>query len=147
MKILAKDKKGLIEAAMGNRDCHLVIVNANIVNMFTGEIYFGNIGIYDGFIAHVSANIDGYSLEDIKAQRTYDAKGHFVIPGLIDSHIHIESTLMTPRNFAKEVIPFGTTTVITDPHEIANVFGVRGVKYMHDSSEGLPMRQYLLAPS
>ena len=54
---------------------------------------------------------------------------------------------MTPRSFAKEVIPYGTTTVVTDPHEIANVHGIRGVKYMHDSSEDLPMRQYVLAPS
>lgn len=132
---------------MGNRPCDMVIINAKIVNMFTGEIYPGNIGIYGGFIAHISARVDDYKIEDITAKQVYDAKGQFVIAGLIDSHIHIESTLMTPRNFAKSVIPFGTTTVVTDPHEIANVFGVRGVKYMHDSSEGLPMRQYLLAPS
>lgn len=147
MKILPKDKKGLIEAAIGKRPCDLVIKNANIVNVFTGEIYNGNIGIYDGFITHISADIDNSTMEDIEAKNYYDAKGKYVIPGLIDSHIHIESTLMTPRGFAREVIPYGTTTVVTDPHEIANVHGVRGIKYMHDSSEDLPMRQYVLAPS
>lgn len=147
MKILPKDKKGLIEAAIGKRHCDLVIKNANIVNVFTGEIYNGNIGIYNGFIAHISTDIDNSNMEDIEAENYYDAKGKHVIPGLIDSHIHIESTLMTPRGFAKEVIPYGTTTVVTDPHEIANVYGVKGIKYMHDSSEDLPMRQYVLAPS
>lgn len=147
MKILPKDKKGLIEAAIGKRPCDLVIKNANIVNVFTGEIYNGNIGIYNGFIAHISTDIDNSNMEDIEAKNYYDAKGKHVIPGLIDSHIHIESTLMTPRGFAKEVIPYGTTTVVTDPHEIANVYGVKGIKYMHDSSEDLPMRQYVLAPS
>lgn len=147
MKILPKDKKGLIEAAIGKRPCDLVIKNANIVNVFTGEIYNGNIGIYNGFIANISTDIDNSNMEDIEAKNYYDAKGKHVIPGLIDSHIHIESTLMTPRGFAKEVIPYGTTTVVTDPHEIANVHGVRGIKYMHDSSEDLPMRQYILAPS
>lgn len=147
MKILPKDKKGLIEAAIGKKPCDLLIKNAKIVNVFTGEIYNGNIGVYDGFIAHISCSIDNSKILNIESKNQYDAKGKYVIPGLIDSHIHIESTLMTPRNFAKAVIPCGTTTVVTDPHEIANVYGVDGVKYMHDSSEGLPMRQYVLAPS
>ena len=147
MKILPKDKKGLIEAAIGKRPCDLVIKNANIVNVFTGEIYIGDIGVYNGFIAHISTRIDNEEVSEICAKKYYDVKGQYVIPGLIDSHIHIESTLMTPRNFAKEVIPYGTTTVVTDPHEIANVYGIRGVKYMHDSSEDIPMRQYVLAPS
>lgn len=147
MKILSRDKRGLIEAAIGKRPCDLVIKNASIVNVFTGEVYNGHIGIYAGFIAHISTAIDNQDMVDIEGKQYYDAKGKHVIPGLIDSHIHIESTLMTPRNFAKEVIPYGTTTVVTDPHEIANVHGIRGVKYMHDSSEDLPMRQYVLAPS
>ena len=149
MKILPKDKKGLIEAAIAKRKCDLVIENCNIVNVITGEIYKGSIGIYNGFIAHISCDPDNINREEKKllGENYYDAKGKYVIPGLIDSHIHIESTLMTPRNFAKAVIPHGTTTVVTDPHEIANVYGVKGVEYMHNSSEGLPMRQYVLAPS
>lgn len=149
MKIIPKDKKGLIEAAIGKKKCTLVVENAMIVNVFTGEIYDGDVGIYEGFIAHIRCNPDGFHIneERIEGEEYYDAKGAFLIPGLIDANIHIESTLMTPRNFAKAVIPHGTTTVVTDPHEIANVYGIRGVEYMHDSSEGIPMRQYVLAPS
>lgn len=149
MKIIPKDKKGLIEAAIGRKKCDLVIENCKIVNVFSGEIYDGDIGIYGGFIAHIRCNPDGLEITEprIESEKYYDAKNSFVIPGLIDAHIHIESTLMTPRNFAKAVIPHGTTTVVTDPHEIANVYGIKGVEYMHNSSEGLPMRQYVLAPS
>lgn len=149
MKIIPKDKKGLIEAAIGRRACDLVIENCKIVNVFSGEIYDGDIGIYGGFIAHIRCNPDEKSIMEgrIIGKKYYNANGKYIIPGLIDAHIHIESTLMTPRNFAKAVIPHGTTTVVTDPHEIANVYGVEGVEYMHNSSEGLPMRQYVLAPS
>lgn len=83
----------------------------------------------------------------MEGTKEYDAKGAYLTPGFIDSHIHIESTMMTPRYFSKAVIPHGTTTVITDPHEIGNVFGVRGVQYMHECSEDLPMRHLILAPS
>ena len=149
MKIIPRDKRGLIEAAIGKRECDLVIENCNIVNVFSGEIYEGDVGIYGGFIAHIRCNPDNLDINEdrIKAKKYYDAKGKYLIPGLIDAHIHIESTLMTPRNFAKAVIPHGTTTVVTDPHEIANVYGIEGVEYMHNSSEGLPIRQYILAPS
>ncbi|MBU5485863.1 adenine deaminase [Clostridium sp. MSJ-11] len=148
MRIQPKDKKALIEAALGKRECHLVIENANILNLFTGEIYEGDVGIYNGFIAHIECNPDGnVEKKKIKGKEYYDAKGMYLIPGLIDAHIHIESTMMTPRNFAKAVIPHGTTTAVTDPHEIANVLGIEGVKYMHECSKGVPMRQYILAPS
>lgn len=149
MKILPKNKKALVEAALGKRLCHLVIENAQIVNLFTGEIYKGDIGIYDGFIAHIQCNSDETCGSKIKmsAENYYDAKGKYLIPGLIDAHMHIESTMMTPRNLAQALIPCGTTTIITDPHEIANVCGIEGVKYMHECSEDLPMRQYILVPS
>ncbi len=149
MKIIPKNKKSFIDAAVGKIPCDLVIQNANIVNVITGEIYKGDVGIYDGFIAHVHCDPDGLDRQEEKliAKEYYDAHGDYLIPGLIDAHVHIESSMMTPRNFARVVIPHGTTTVVTDPHEIANVFGIDGVKYMHDSSIGLPMRQYILAPS
>ena len=149
MKIIPKDKIGLIEAAIGKRKCDLVIENCKIVNVFSGEIYNGDIGIFGGFIAHIRCNPDELEISEprIVGKSYYDAREKYIIPGLIDAHIHIESTLMTPRNFAKAVIPHGTTTVVTDPHEIANVYGIKGVEYMHNSSEGLPMRQYILAPS
>lgn len=149
MKILQKDKKGLVESAFGKRPCDLVIKNAQIVNVFTGEIYKGSVGIYNGFIAHIQCDPDGLKREEkeLIGKSYYDANGQYLIPGFIDAHIHIESTMMTPKHFAEAVIPHGTTTVVTDPHEIANVCGIEGVKYMHEASVDLPMRQYILVPS
>lgn len=146
MWITSENIKELIDAAAGKIECDVVIKNGKIVNVITGEIYEGEVGIKGGHIAHVSCNIDEKD-SPIAGKKYIDAEGQYIVPGFIDAHIHIESTLLTPRNFAKAVIPSGTTTVVTDPHEIANVYGIRGVKYMHDSSEGLPMRQYILAPS
>ncbi len=144
-----KSRTELVEAALGKRACSLVIKNANVVNLFTGEIYGGDVGIFDGFIAHIEKQAeDGEPRkEEIQGEEIFDAEGKYLIPGLIDSHLHIESTMMTPGRFAEVVIPHGTTTVITDPHEIANVFGVKGVRYMHEASADLPMRQLILAPS
>lgn len=149
MKIKPKDRKALVEAALGKIPCDLVISNANIVNVFTGEIYKGHVGIYDGFIAHIQCDPDGRNIDEIKLiGKSYcDAKGKYLIPGFIDAHAHVESTMMTPRNLAEAVIPHGTTTMVTDPHEIANVCGVQGVIYMNECSKNVPMRQYILIPS
>ncbi|MGL5098630.1 MAG: adenine deaminase [Fusobacteriaceae bacterium] len=143
------DRIKIINAAMGRIPFDLVIKNANIVNVFTGEIYVGEIGISDKHIAYVKGEPENLNRDkkEMWGEKTYDAKGNFVLPGLIDAHVHIESSMMTPRRFAEVVIPTGTTTVITDPHEIANVFGVEGVKYMHEASEGINQRHIILAPS
>lgn len=149
MRLEPKDRKKLVDAAAGRIPCDLIIKNTKMVNVFTGEVYPADVGIYDGFIAHVHCDPDNLNREEVplEGKAYYDAKGAYLTPGFIDAHIHIESTMMTPRYFAKSVIPHGTTTVITDPHEIGNVLGVQGVKYMHECSEGLPMRQFILAPS
>lgn len=149
MRIQPKDRRKLVDAAMGRIPCDLVIKNTKLVNVFTGEIYDADVGIYDGFIAHIHCDPDNTNREEnpLEGKEYYNARGAYLTPGFIDAHIHIESTMMTPRYFAKAVIPHGTTTVITDPHEIANVMGVKGVNYMHESSEDLPMRQLILAPS
>jgi len=149
MRVEPKDRKKLVDAAMGRIPCDLVIRNAKLVNVFTGEIYDAEVGVCEGFVAHVHCDPDHTGREEtpLEGKEIYDAKGAFLAPGFIDAHIHIESTMMTPRYFAKAVIPHGTTTVITDPHEIGNVMGVKGVQYMHECSEGLPMRQLILAPS
>lgn len=149
MKIKPKDRKALIEAALGKRPCDLVINNAQIINVFTGEIYIGHVGIYDGFIAHIQCDPDGVHNDEKKliGNNYCNAKGKYLIPGFIDAHAHVESTMMTPRNLAEAVIPHGTTTMVTDPHEIANVCGLKGVEYMHESSKNIPMRQYILIPS
>ena len=143
MKIKVKDKVALIKAAMNVIPNDLVIKNVRVVNLFTGEIILGNIFISQGFISHIEYD----DLSDISAKVVYDGKGQYAIPGLIDAHVHIESSMMTPRNFAKAVLPWGTTTVVTDPHEIGNVWGVEGVRYMHDDGDDLPMRQFVNIPS
>lgn len=149
MRIQPKNRERLVDAAIGRIPCDLVIRNAQVVNVFTGEVYDADVGICEGFIAHVQCDPDKTNRPEapLEGVKEYDAKGAFLTPGFVDAHIHIESTMMTPRYFAKAVIPHGTTTVITDPHEIGNVFGVKGVRYMHECSEGLPMRQLILAPS
>jgi len=144
IKIEPKNKKELLKAALGLADADLAVTNCRLVNVFTGEIYPAAVYVKDGIIAHVETEkLDGpYAAKEI-----YDGEGRYLIPGLIDSHMHIESSMMTPRNFAKVVIPHGTTTIIHDPHELANVYGVEAVRYMHDSASDLPMRQLVDIPS
>lgn len=149
MKIKPKDRKALVEAALGKRPCDIVIINAQIINVFTGEIYKGNVGIYDGFIAHIQYDPDGKDADEkiLSGENYFNANGKYLIPGFIDAHAHVESTMMTPRNLAAAVIPHGTTTMVTDPHEIANVCGLDGVVYMQECSNNVPMRQFVLVPS
>lgn len=139
------NRKELIKAALGLVECDLAIKNAQLLNVFTGEVYPATVFVYDGAIAHV----EYINLEEglDKVKNVVDAEGKYLIPGLIDAHMHIESSMLTPRNFAKVSIPSGTTTIVMDPHEIGNVYGVEGVKYMHDSGEGLPQRQFVDIPS
>lgn len=145
MKLQPKNKRQLLKAALGQIPCDTVFTNVQLVNVITGEIYPANVFVYDGFIAHVEYHDLTKDLD--QAKQVINGQGKYLIPGLIDAHEHIESSMMTPCNFAKAIIPAGTTTVITDPHEIANVCGVAGVKYMHENSEGLPMRQFIDVPS
>lgn len=149
MRMEPKDRRALVEAALGKRPFDLLIQNVQLVNVFTGEIYPAEVGIYDGFIAHVEANPDKENREKsvMEAVETFDGEGQFLVPGFIDSHVHVESGMMTPAHYSEVVVPHGTTTIISDPHEIANVLGIEGVEYMHDASESLPVRHFLLAPS
>lgn len=139
------NRKELIKAALGLVKCDLAIKNAQLLNVFTGEVYPATVFVYDGAIAHVEYRNLEEGLDKVK--NVVDAEGKYLIPGLIDAHMHIESSMLTPRNFAKVSIPSGTTTIVMDPHEIGNVYGVEGVKYMHDSGEGLPQRQFVDIPS
>ena len=135
----------LIDAAMGRIDHDLILYNAKILNVYTGEILQGEIWIHEGFITHVEVHEKDTCIG--KAKTKIDLLGATVIPGLIDPHVHIESSMLTPQRFAQAILPHGTTTVITDPHEIANVYGVKGVKYMHDAGMKSPMRQLIHVPS
>lgn len=139
------DRKQLIDVAMGRIKADLILYRAQILNVYSGEVLNGEVWVKNGFIAHVDYH------EDIEprgqALHTIDCGGKFLIPGLIDAHVHIESSMLSPRRFAEIVLPWGTTSVMTDPHEIANVMGVRGVEYMHDSALDLPMRIFIHVPS
>lgn len=145
MKIRPQNRKALLRAALGEEPSELLIRNAKLVNVLTGEIYPADVYASGGFIVHVESARPGEN--PAPAQTVIDAAGSYLLPGFIDSHEHIESSMMTPRHFAETVIPQGTTTVICDPHEIANVLGEEGVRYMHECGEGLPMRQLIDVPS
>ncbi len=148
MKIEPKERRALVDAALGRIPCDLVVRNVKMLNVFTGEVYGAEVGVKDGFIACVSADPDGEGLSfSIEGVEEYDGRGEYLIPGFIDAHVHIESSMVTPMNMAAAVVPQGTTTIITDPHEVANVGGVEAVRYMAEASKGLPLRVYILAPS
>ncbi len=116
----------------------LVIKNCKVVNVFSHEIIAGDLGMADG----VFLGIGDYDCDNV-----IDADGKYIVPGLIDSHVHIESSFSTPYQFARAVLPHGTTTVIADCHEIANVCGVDGIEYMLDSTEDIPLSVYMMLPS
>lgn len=138
------ERRELIKAALGYNSATLKIENANLVNVFSGEIYLANIYIYGKYIADI-VEVDKDSNK--KVEKTIDIQGKYLVPGFIDSHLHIESSHLTPYHFAEAVIPKGTTTIIADPHEICNAMGEEGLDYMLKASEGLPMNQYYLVPS
>ena len=130
--------RDLISAARGVEKADLVLKNALLLNVFTGRLEDGDIAIRHGYIA----GIGKYS-----GEKEIDVSGKIVLPGLIDGHIHIESSMITPSEFAKIAVPHGTTTVIADPHEIANVAGIEGISYMIDNSRDLPLDVYYNIPS
>ncbi|MEH7275985.1 adenine deaminase [Neobacillus vireti] len=127
-----------ILVASGKVPADTVVKNGKIVDVFNGEIIEGDIAIVDGYFAGVGKYDGKYIV---------DAKGSYVVPAFIDGHVHIESSLVTPSEFAKVLLPHGVTTVIADPHEIANVLGTAGIQYMLDSSENLPFDIYIMLPS
>lgn len=131
-------KRRIIEAAAGKRPADLVLKNASYVNVFSNAVCQGDIAIAEGRIAGVGS----YS-----GKEETDVSGKLVLPGFIDAHIHLESALVAPAEFAKAVLPHGTTTVVTDPHEIANVMGTEGIAYMLQATEGLPVEVRFMLPS
>jgi len=133
----------LIEAARGERALDLAVLNARLVNVFTCEVYPADVGVYRDRIAVVGP-AGAYQLQ---AARTIDAAGRWMTPGFVDTHLHIESTMVTPPAYAAGVLPRGTTTSVIDPHEIGNVLGRAGVRYMIDSSADLPLHVLICVPS
>jgi adenine deaminase len=134
----------ILDAIMGKHPFDLVITNCNFVNLSTAEIYPASIGVVGGIVGHVTQPDEANNLNGTSY---YDAKGKYALPGLIDTHVHIESSMITPVNFARQVLPCGTTTILADPHELANVMGLDGVRYFLEASEGLPLDIFVAAPS
>jgi adenine deaminase len=145
-KLNSTERSELVDAAAGRKSVDLIIINISIVNVFTSEIYPGVIGIKNGYIAY-AIETDNPEPFIEQAETVFDGKGLYAVPGFIDAHVHIESSMLTPHYFADLVIPHGTTTIVTDPHEIGNVLGIEGVEYMVESGRNLPMYQLALAPS
>lgn len=129
----------IINVARGFEKADLVIKNANIVNVLSEEIHKAGIAIVDGIIAGIGENYSG--------EKEIDIQGAYVTPSFIDGHVHLESTMMLPSEFAKVALPAGTTTVIIDPHEISNVLGLHGISFMHEAVKNLPLDVYTMLPS
>jgi adenine deaminase len=128
-----------IRAGKGERPADLVLKRGRVVNVFSGEITAADVAIHDGVFVGVGPQYHGSAEVDLA--------GRFVAPGLIDGHIHIESTMMTPPRLAEALVVHGTTTIVSDPHEIANVMGMEGIRYMLAESESIPMDVFFMAPS
>ena len=131
-------KLRIVEVAAGRQKADLVLKNATYVNVFCNELSHGDIAIANGLIA---------GMGEYSGEVEVDVSGKLVLPGFVDAHIHLESALVTPKEFARAVLPHGTTTVITDPHEITNVMGTDGIEYMLQATEGLPMDVRVMLPS
>ena len=131
-------KLHVIDVAAGRAPADLVLKNATYVNVFSNELCHGDIAVAEGLIV---------GMGEYHGKMEVDVSGKLVLPGFIDAHIHLESSLVCPTEFAKAVLPHGTTTVITDPHEIANVMGTDGIEYMLQATEDLPVDVRFMLPS
>jgi adenine deaminase len=129
-----------IRVARGQEAGDVALVGGQVVNVFTRQVEPANVVVADGWIA-------GVGLYDWEARERIDVSGQFVLPGLIDAHMHLESTLLTPAELARVVVPHGTATIIADPHEVGNVQGVRGIELLLAASAGLPLDIFFMAPS
>ena len=131
-------KRRIIEAAAGREPADLVLKNAVYVNVFANQLCTADIAVAEGLIV---------GMGDYSGEAEVDCAGKIVLPGFLDAHIHLESSLVSPREFVKAVLPHGTTTVVTDPHEIANVMGTDGIEYMLQATEDLPVDVRFMLPS
>ncbi len=135
-KLLKKQR--IIAAAAGREPADLVLKNATFVNVFSNELSTMDIAVAEGLIVGMGS---------YQGRSEVDCTGKIVLPGFLDAHIHLESSLVSPTEFVKAVLPHGTTTVVTDPHEIANVMGTDGIEYMLQATENLPVDVRFMLPS
>jgi adenine deaminase len=136
--IMKKDEKRLCEVLQGKEAADLLIKNISLINPVTAEIHTGSLAIAEGHIV---------GWKEMAAKKVLDGKGYFLSPGLIDSHIHVESTMLPPSEFARAVIAHGTTAVVADPHEVGNVGGMEGLNWMMRQGRESPLNFYWAAPS
>jgi adenine deaminase len=128
----------VVSVARGEEPADLVIEGGRVVNVFSGDIHTADVAIAAGRVVGFGS---------YRSKERIDARGLFLAPGFIDAHIHLESTHLEPREFARVVVPLGTTTVVADPHEIANVLGLDGISYMIEASRALPLNVFFMLPS
>jgi adenine deaminase len=133
------DMKQFISVAKGESPADLVLTNARVVNVFNGEVETANVAVYKEYIAGVG--------DYEQAQKTIDLKGKYVAPGLINGHVHLESSMLDVGQYARAVVPHGASAIVTDLHEIANVSGIDGINYILDFARTLPFDLFLMAPS
>ncbi len=133
-----KKLKKIIRAARGEIPADLVLKSGRVVNVFTCEIVETDVALAEGTIVGLGA---------YEGREVFDCRRRFIVPGFIDGHFHVESTLLTPAHLAPVLLPLGTTTLISDPHEIANVLGLKGLSFMLQDSANLPLEYYWMAPS
>ena len=132
-------KLRVVEVAAGREPADLVLKNATYVNVYCNELSRGDIAVANGLIAGMGGDYHGATEVDVS--------GKLVLPGFVDAHIHLESSLVSPTEFAKAVLPHGTTTVVTDPHEITNVMGTDGIEYILQATDDLPVDVRVMLPS
>ena len=133
-------KEQLIEriyCASGAQSCDLVIKNITIIDVFQNDQFISDVAIHDGHIVGIGT---------FSGKEEIDGTGKYICPGLIDAHAHIESSLVSPREYYKQALKHGITSMITDPHEIANVLGKEGIELMLQLSEGIPFDMYVMLP-
>jgi adenine deaminase len=128
----------MIDVAAGRTRAELVLKNASVVNVFSGDILEGDVAIHQGYVAGIGKYV---------GSKTVDLKGKFVVPSFMDGHVHVESSMVMPIQYARAVVPHGTGAVVADPHEIANVLGLEGIMYMSKSMRGGPLEFYIMLPS
>ena len=133
-----KEQEKRIAAALGTEKAELVLKNGRVLNVFTNELEKADVAVSGKYIVGIGS---------YKGEKEIDLQGHVVCPGFIDGHIHLESSMISPLEFAKTVVPHGTVAVVTDPHEIANVAGTLGIDYILEATETLPMDVFVMLPS
>lgn len=129
----------VIAMAAGRREPELLLINVQVLNVFSGDLETTHVAVGHEVIVGMGQEYD-------KAQQGYDLRGSYLLPGLIDGHVHLESSLLSRARSAEAVVPHGTTTVVADPHEIANVAEIAGLQYMLHATEHLPLEVYFMVP-